>query len=395
MNEIKVLQEAIDCGILDLDSVHDELLATKKEKVKKLHPYAITPPSKEGGRWQTTYRDEKGNRKSIKAQSEEEIYDKLLPIYFSKSHIDKMTFHDLFEEWLVYKSGLVNSNNTIIRHRQHYKKYFLKSELDAKRISQVTDLMLETLCNGIVKSYNLSRKEWNNVKTILNGMFDYAIRKHYLTKNPMLNVSIYVKYRQVVHKTGKTETYNTEELTALNEYLDKQFCETGDPVFLAVKVNFLLGLRVGELVALKWDDILDDMKLHVVREEIRDQEKGVFEIVEHTKTNHDRFVVLIPKALDILKKITQKGEYIFMRGGERITSRQVAYVLEKYAERTGIRTKSTHKMRKTYASNLNANGVPLDCIREMLGHSELSTTLQYIYNPLTEKETYDLIKNAL
>ena len=69
MNEIKVLQEAIDCGILDLDSVHDELLATKKEKVKKLHPYAITPPSKEGGRWQTTYRDEKGKRKNIKAQS--------------------------------------------------------------------------------------------------------------------------------------------------------------------------------------------------------------------------------------------------------------------------------------------------------------------------------------
>lgn len=46
-------------------------------------------------------------------------------------------------------------------------------------------------------------------------------------------------------------------------------------------------------------------------------------------------------------------------------------------------------------SNLNADGIPLDCIREMLGHSELSTTLQYIYNPLTEKETYNLIKNAL
>lgn len=46
-------------------------------------------------------------------------------------------------------------------------------------------------------------------------------------------------------------------------------------------------------------------------------------------------------------------------------------------------------------SNLSANGVPLDCIREMLGHSNLSTTLEYIYNPLTEKETYDLITKAL
>ena len=58
-------------------------------------------------------------------------------------------------------------------------------------------------------------------------------------------------------------------------------------------------------------------------------------------------------------------------------------------------TKSTHKMRKTYASKLNANGVPLDAIRELLGHSELSTTLGYIYNPLTESETFDLIARSL
>lgn len=70
-------------------------------------------------------------------------------------------------------------------------------------------------------------------------------------------------------------------------------------------------------------------------------------------------------------------------------------VLEKYAERQGVPTKSTHKMRKTYASRLNANGVPLDAIREQLGHSSLSATLGYIYNPLTEKETYKLIAKAL
>ena len=70
-------------------------------------------------------------------------------------------------------------------------------------------------------------------------------------------------------------------------------------------------------------------------------------------------------------------------------------VLRKYAERNGLPIKSSHKIRKTYASMLNANEVPLDCIREMLGHSDLTTTLSYIYNPLTEKETYDLITDAL
>ena len=56
---------------------------------------------------------------------------------------------------------------------------------------------------------------------------------------------------------------------------------------------------------------------------------------------------------------------------------------------------STYKMRKTYASLLSANSVPLDAIRELLGHSDLQTTLGYIYNPLTDSETADLIAKAL
>ncbi len=107
---------------------------------------------------------------------------------------------------------------------------------------------------------------------------------------------------------------------------------------------------------------------------------------------------LVPKAIVLLNKITEKRDgkgYLFTRNGERITARQVAYVLEKYAERTGHIRKSSHKIRKTVASNLNAEAVPLDEIRELLGHSDLQTTLAYIYNPLTEEETYERIKKAL
>ena len=80
---------------------------------------------------------------------------------------------------------------------------------------------------------------------------------------------------------------------------------------------------------------------------------------------------------------------------ERLTSRQINYVLEKYAERNGLKTKSSHKLRKTYAGMCNAKGVPIDFIREQLGHSSLSTTYGYIYNPLTEKETYEALTKAL
>lgn len=392
--KLSLLKEALENDSIIVDSVLDTIMATKREQVKKLHTYAITAPSHVKGRWQTCYRDKDGKRINIKAPTEEKLLDKLIPIYFSDSPIKKLTFYELYQEWLTYKTPLVNSPNTIKRHEQHYRKYFEPSLLHNYKVIKIDELLLETECNRIIRESNLPRKEWTNVKTILKGMFDYAVRKKYLVDNPVDKVQILVKFKQVIKKTGKTETYNSDESKDLNLYLDRMYSETHDTAFLAIKLNFLLGLRVGELVALKWEDYSEN-HLHIVREEVRDQTTNHYEVVEHTKTNRDRFVVLIPKAMDILNKIDHESDFIFMKNGNRITSRQIAYVLEKYAERQGLSTKSTHKMRKTFASNLNANGVPLDCIRELLGHSNLNTTLGYIYNPLTEKETYDLIVKAL
>ena len=393
-NEINSLIQNSGEHIITSGGVLDILMASKREQVKKLHPYVITPPKTPNDRWQTNYRDCNNKRKCIKAQTETDLLDKLVKLYFFNENIDKLTFWGLYNEWLDYKKKVVNSQNTIRRHEQHYKKYFESSILNDKRIKYLDDLTLESECNRIIRDNKMSRKEWGNVKCILNGMFQYAVRKGYLQVSPMEQVKISVKFRQVAKKTGATETYNTEELEQLNQYLDAMYAETGDTVFLAVRLNFMLGLRVGELVTLKHSDI-ENGYIHVVREEVRDQTTNTYSVEEHTKTNTDRFVLIVSKAQSILDKLDSDGEYLFMRNGERITSRQVAYVLEKYAERKGLRTKSTHKMRKTYASRLNASGVPLDCIREQLGHSTLSTTLGYIYNPLTPAETKKLLESAL
>lgn len=387
-----LLNSLIQYGMIDKDSVQKNLMKIKE--VLNMHPYAITPPKTENGRWQTFYKDSNEERKNIKAPTKEKLIKKLVEIYSSDLHAENLTFYSLYTEWLTYKKTVTNSLNTIKRHEQHYRKYFQSNKLHNQLITKIDEISLEQTCNVLVKEYNLSRKEWGNIKTILNGMFDFAVRRKYISVNPVQNVKITVKFRQVVKKSGKTQTFNTEELKDLIEYLDQMFAETNDSSFIAVKLNFLLGLRVSELTALKWQDISGN-QLHIVREEIRDQENNSYQVVEHTKTNTDRFVVLIPKALNLLEKLPQDSEYIFTRTGERLHTRQIAYVLEKYAQRNDLSVKSTHKMRKTYASNLNAHGVPLDCIREMLGHSNLNTTLSYIYNPLTEQETVNLIKKAL
>lgn len=68
---------------------------------------------------------------------------------------------------------------------------------------------------------------------------------------------------------------------------------------MAVRINFFMGLRVGELVALKWEDFYEGNQIHVVREEVRDQTANKVIIADYTKTNTDRHVYLIPDALEI------------------------------------------------------------------------------------------------
>jgi len=67
---IPILQTALEDGIISADSVLDTIMATKRQQVRTMHPYAITPPKADGGRWQTRYRDADGNYKNIKAQTE-------------------------------------------------------------------------------------------------------------------------------------------------------------------------------------------------------------------------------------------------------------------------------------------------------------------------------------
>lgn len=392
--DLQQLQALLQCDTLDMCNVLDIIMARKRERIKKLHAYAITPANSHNKYWTTYFKCENKARQLIRGKTEDELLDKLVKLYEENANLDNLTFNRLFDEWLEYKKAMTNSSNTIKRHRQHYAKYFEPSILHSMKLSAIDTFVLEMECNRIVKEFNLTRKAWVNAKTILNGMFDYAKRKKYITDNPLMDMKITVRYKQVVKKSGNTQTYDTDELETLNKYLDMKYEETNDSVYIAVRLNFFLGLRIGELAALKPEDIVGN-QIHVVREEVRDQEANLTYVVEHTKTNRDRFLALVPQAKKLLQKLGMDGAYLFERNGERLRARQIEYVLEKYAQCQGIEPKRSHKIRKTYASRLNAFGVPIDAIREQLGHSELSTTLSYIYNPLTEDATYSMISDAL
>jgi integrase len=123
--------------------------------------------------------------------------------------------------------------------------------------------------------------------------------------------------------------------------------------------------------------------------------------VEHLKKENNseyRFIPLTDRANQIIenaRELNPDGEFIFERGGERLTARAVTYWLSKYCRDAGITYKSPHCTRRTTASRLSTKGMPLDKIRDMLGQVDEKTTLSYIYNPNTEQENLNIMNEAL
>jgi len=134
-------------------------------------------------------------------------------------------------------------------------------------------------------------------------------------------------------------------------------------------VCYAAGLRVSEAVHLKPTAI--DSKRMVIR-------------VEEGKGRKDRYVMLSPKLLDILRdywKITRPKEWLFPgdRPGQPITRAAVERVCQETRERSGITKPVTpHSLRHAFAVHLLESGADLRTIQLLLGHRSLTTTSRYL-----------------
>lgn len=241
------------------------------------------------------------------------------------------------------------------------------------------------------------------MKSIMISLMRIAIDEEIIVENPMNGIYIKVKFRAVRKKSDGSKLYLNDEFDALDTHLEKESTIEA----LCIRLIFQLGVRIGEGVALKFSDI-EYGKIAIQRKEEKvvtfDGENfksaGV-QIVEHLKKENDseyRFIILTDEAKKIISKtreLNPDGEFIFEKNGERLTARAVTHWLSKYCQDAGVTYKSPHCTRRTTASRLSTEGMPLDKIRDILGQVDEKTTLGYIYNPNTEQENLDIMNKAL
>ena len=134
---------------------------------------------------------------------------------------------------------------------------------------------------------------------------------------------------------------------------------------LMIQIGYSSGLRVSEIINLQWQDVDFDRNLiHLKR----------------AKGKKDRIVMLSQKVKEGLLDLTQmKQGYVFVTNRDgKYTDRTIQKVIENAAMKAGIRKSITpHTLRHSFATHLLENGTDIRYIRDLLGHSDISTTVIY------------------
>lgn len=326
------------------------------------------------------------NRKTISSTTYIGLIDKLYNHFFG---IENTNLNDFFEVWMKWRqdeSGV--SEKTIKENRFLWNALLKDREITLIPLKSLTVQDYITYFRSITKDRQLTRKRFNDLKSILNGMLYLAVEQGIIQHNCLRDIN----YRQFTYKAENAEIhpYTEEERRQIIEHLTDH-----DFYSLAIKFDFYLVLRIGELKGLKWSDIHGDSIL--IQRFVNDKNKVVEDIKGH-QSEGKRSIPLVPAAkaiLEQLKKMNPDSEFIFIRNGKPLATVTFNRRLKKCCEELGIEYRSSHKIRFSTASIMFKNGMEETELSRLLGHTTLNMTRHYLRNINSQEETAQKMRTIL
>ena len=161
----------------------------------------------------------------------------------------------------------------------------------------------------------------------------------------------------------------------------------------------LTGMRVGEIAALKWDDIHEGYIL--IHNSIKHNRLKNEFYVDTTKTKKSRQFPMCDEIKDLLERIRNvqreygcASEYVFTDGkGGYINGQRISDCAKRLTNHLGIHGGGITALRKTINSNLRQNGVPVTMVASMLGHTPEVNEKYYTYDTSNLAEKQKIIKD--
>lgn len=373
------------------------------------------------GRWRTYLPDEtRKNGRKLVAKSTEDKLDAEIVTYYKtvSSRQEKITLESFYPKWLQYKELHSNSGAYIHRIDNDWERFYKGTTIAKIPLRKMDKVMLDEWAHEMIKTHQLTRKQYYNMTIIMRQALLLAVDKGILSESPFEEVTVNKKmFRAQKKQNDATQVFLIEEQAQIEQEAMADFKENGYPASVAVALCFQMGLRIGEMVVVKWSDIdeLQENYIHIQRMEVKRhvrQKNGEwdcsgFAVEDHVKSDAgDRNVYISKKAREYFEMVRKwneehgygDSEYIFLnKNGQNIHSKALDTRIRKYCRHIGISEKSMHKIRKTYISTLiDSQLINLNTIRSLVGHEDERTTLKcYCFNRKNDLQTQESLEKAL
>ena len=264
-------------------------------------------------------------------------------------------------------------------------KYVAGTKLSTIPLKRITFEDCEDWAIETLKKHPMTAHRFNTAKIVVTGPLSYAVRTRRITKTPWVKEAI--DYSRLLkserYRPAEDVTFSKEEMEALMNALLLDYNKFHNSVNLGIALNFDLGLRTGELAALKWSDLRGPKGRRSVF--IQRQESGD-DVEEAVKADAKAGYRELPISetgealLEILKrdqKIPSEWMFTDPKGKRRKKHAFMDKLRELQRRDFGLTyTKSNKNIRMTVCSELGED-LGLAEAQRWLGHNQLSTTQKY------------------
>lgn len=367
---------------------------------------------------------EDGRRHSVYAPTLEKLREQEEQIIVDKhdgvrSDVKSLTVNDLFDLWCQLKRGIKDST---FKNYIYMYEMFVKPSFGQKRAVKVVKSDVRKFYNNLADNKVLKIATIDNVHNVLHQVFQVAVDDSLMRINPTDGMLKELKQSHDFDGT-KRKALTISQQKLFLEYLRKE------PVYLHWYPVFYImcntGMRVGEITGLRWRDIDLEQGLISVNHTLvyynhRD-EKGCYFSINTPKTKAGEREIPMTEGvkeaflmereyqneagIESLGRVDGYDDFIFVnkdgnvqnqgalnKAIKRIMRDCNCEILDKLtddSEPVLLPAFSCHHLRHTFATRLCESGINLKVIQDVLGHADVSTTMNIyvdVTNDLKKKE---------
>ena len=259
----------------------------------------------------------------------------------SKIRKDLKDFSDEYLEYAKVNKRSWTRDEIALEHLKSFFKGKILSKISARDIEDYKQKRLEK-----VKPPTVNRE-----LAILKHMFNLAIKWKYADVNPVKEVEFFQERELATKILKKDEAQRLIEASNGN---------LRPLIIMALNT----GMRRGELLKLKWNDL--DFDNHFI-------------YIKETKTAKMRKVPMSPMVERTLKSTEKKCDYVFQSRKTKKGQKSIRGGWQTACDRAGIQDFRFHDLRHTAATWMVAAGIDLVTVKEILGHANIKTTMRYAH----------------